>query len=200
MIEWSLRAFAACDPVCRVIVAAPPELVEELAGRLGEGVDVLPGGATRAQSVTNALAAVDTELVAIHDAARPFVTAELLKALLARLEAAPEAAAIIAAAPLADTVKRVRAALDVDNKSNAALVVECTEDRSTLWGAQTPQVFRTDALRAALAVPGEVRDAATDESMLVEAAGGRVLLHDAGAANLKVTTRIDLRLAELLLG
>jgi 2-C-methyl-D-erythritol 4-phosphate cytidylyltransferase len=72
-------------------------------------------------------------------------------------------------------------------------------DRSELWGAQTPQVFRVTALRAALEVDAEIRDAATDEAMLVEAAGGTVLLHDPGAPNIKVTTPLDLRVAELLL-
>jgi 2-C-methyl-D-erythritol 4-phosphate cytidylyltransferase len=68
-------------------------------------------------------------------------------------------------------------------------------DRRELWGAQTPQVFRTAELRAAL----DAHEAATDEAMLVEAAGGTVLLHDPGAPNLKVTTPLDLRVAEALL-
>ena len=82
---------------------------------------------------------------------------------------------------------------------DAALEIEATLDRGELWAAQTPQVFRTPALRAALAVDAAVRDTATDESMLVEAAGGRVLIHPVGTANLKVTNPHDLRLAELLL-
>lgn len=83
--------------------------------------------------------------------------------------------------------------------ADASLAIEATEDRSRLWGAQTPQVFRTEALRGALEVSAEVRDAATDEAMLVEQAGGTVLLHHCEAPNLKVTTPADLRLAELLL-
>jgi 2-C-methyl-D-erythritol 4-phosphate cytidylyltransferase len=78
-------------------------------------------------------------------------------------------------------------------------VVAETLDRSELWAAQTPQVFRTEALREALAVEEASRDAATDESMLVEAAGGAVLIHPTGPWNLKVTTPHDLRIAELLL-
>jgi len=77
--------------------------------------------------------------------------------------------------------------------------IDRTLDRAELWGAQTPQVFRTAALLGALAVDQSVRDAATDEAMLVEAAGGIVLLHDPGAPNLKVTTPLDLRVAALLL-
>jgi 2-C-methyl-D-erythritol 4-phosphate cytidylyltransferase len=68
-----------------------------------------------------------------------------------------------------------------------------------LWAAQTPQVFRAAALRTAIEVPEEARDAATDEAMLVEAAGGLVLIHPSSPSNLKVTTPTDLRLAELLL-
>ena len=74
-----------------------------------EGVVTVDGGATRAESVANALAAVETEYVAIHDAARPLLTAELLDDLVAALAADPEADAIIAAAPVTDTVKKVRA-------------------------------------------------------------------------------------------
>jgi 2-C-methyl-D-erythritol 4-phosphate cytidylyltransferase len=141
------------------------------------------------------LAAVTTELVAIHDAARPLLTPELLGALVAELADDPGAAGIIAAAPVTDTVKKVRVEFRSLRDRNSTRAVGETLDRSQLWGAQTPQVFRTKALRAAL----DAHDAATDEAMLVEAAGGTVLLHDPGAPNLKVTTPLDLRVAELLL-
>lgn len=150
---------------------------------------MVAGGATRAQSVANALAAVETELVAIHDAARPLLTPELVEDLVAALLADPEAAAAIPAAPVTDTVKLASAG-----------EVERTLDRSLLWAAQTPQVFRSEALREALAVDAATRDAATDEAMLIERAGGRVLVHPAPAENLKVTTPHDLRVAEMLLG
>ena len=201
MIEWSLDAFRACECVEAVVVAAPPGLEREL----GVDVRVLDGGATRAESVARALAAVETEVVAIHDAARPVVTPALVEALVAALAADPEAAGVIAAAPITDTVKRTAPvdwtspASSTEEGENAGLVVEGTEDRSTLWAAQTPQVFRTAALRAALEVDAAVRDAATDEATLVEAAGGKVLIHPSGPENLKVTTPHDLRLAELLL-
>ncbi|HET7507960.1 MAG TPA: 2-C-methyl-D-erythritol 4-phosphate cytidylyltransferase, partial [Solirubrobacterales bacterium] len=73
-----------------------------------------------------------------------------------------------------------------------------TEDRSQLWRAQTPQVFRTDALREALAA-AERPEEATDEAMLIESAGGIVLIHPVAEQNLKVTTPLDLKVAELLL-
>ena len=75
----------------------------------------------------------------------------------------------------------------------------CMAERERLWAAQTPQVFRTEGLRAALAGDPERVAAATDEAMLVEAAGGRVLIHPSPSENLKMTTPLDLSLAELLL-
>jgi len=200
MIEWSLDAFRACESVRSIVVAAPPGHAHDLAGH---DLGVVAGGATRAQSVANALEAVATELVAIHDAARPLLTPGLVEELVARLDSAPDADAAIAAVPIADTVKRVaggtRPALTPYKGANAGLVVEATLDRSRLWAAQTPQLFRVEALRAALDVDAGVRDAATDEAMLVEAAGGTVLVHPVAAENFKVTTPLDLRVAELLL-
>jgi 2-C-methyl-D-erythritol 4-phosphate cytidylyltransferase len=204
MIEWSLAAFRGCDSVQAVVVAAPPRW-ERDSGVLGAGARVVAGGATRAESVANALAAVGTEVVAIHDAARPLVTAALVEELVATLAANPGAAGVIPAAPVTDTLKRsagshrTNPASTTEEVVDAGPVVAGTEDRSTLWAAQTPQVFRTEALRAALAVDAATRDAATDEAMLVEAAGGTVLIHPSGPENLKVTTPHDLRLAELLL-
>jgi 2-C-methyl-D-erythritol 4-phosphate cytidylyltransferase len=182
MIAWSLDAALAAGSVASVVVAVPAAHEHGLDGT--PRVVCVDGGATRAESVANALAAVETEFVAIHDAARPLVTAELFDRLVAELAAAPEADAIIAAAPVTDTVKKVE----------GSRIVE-TLDRSQLWGAQTPQVFRTEALRKAL----DAAEGATDEAMLIEAAGGTVLIHDPGAPNLKVTTPLDLRVAEILL-
>ena len=200
MIEWSLDALRACESVRSIVVACPPGHVH---GLDGDDLDVVPGGATRAHSVANALAVVETELVAIHDAARPLLTPELVEELVARLDADPGAVAVIPAGPVIDTVKQTvkgtRPALTTQEGANAGLVVETTLDRSRLWAVQTPQVFRVEALRAALDVEPERRDAATDEAMLVEAAGGTVLIHPTPGENLKVTTPLDLRIAELLL-
>jgi 2-C-methyl-D-erythritol 4-phosphate cytidylyltransferase len=197
MIEWSIEAFRACQSVRSIVVAAPPGHVHELAGH---DLGVVSGGATRAQSVANALEAVGTELVAIHDAARPLLTPQLVEALVARLDADPGAAGVIAAAPVTDTVKEATSApLTAYMGVNGALVVAGTLDRSRLWAAQTPQVFRAEALRVALEVDAEIRDGATDEAMLVEAAGGRVLIEPSSGENLKVTTPLDLQVAELLL-
>jgi len=193
MVAWSLDACRACGVVSAIVVAVPAGHEHGLDGV--DGLVVVDGGSTRAESVSNALAAVDTEYVAIHDAARPLLTAALLEALVSELAADPEADAIIAAAPLTDTVKKVRVEFPLEGNGKSTRVIRDTLDRSELWGAQTPQVFRTAALRAALDADAE----ATDEAMLVEAAGGKVLLHDPGVPNLKITTPVDLRMAELLL-
>jgi 2-C-methyl-D-erythritol 4-phosphate cytidylyltransferase len=204
MLEWSVAAMRAAAGVRSIVVACPPGHVHELGGH---DLGVVEGGATRSQSVANALEAVGTELVAIHDAARPLVTPELVEGVIATLSGDPDAAGAIAATPVTDTIKRALPIpptdstmkdLGVHGPPNPS-IVEATVDRDGLWAAQTPQVFRVEALRAALAGDQGGIEAATDEAMLVEAAGGRVLIHPAPPENLKVTTPLDLRIAELLL-
>lgn len=189
MVEWSLAAMRAAAGVGTIVVACPPDHASE---PKGDDLVVVEGGATRARSVANALAVVETELVAIHDAARPLVTPELVEGVIATLRADPEADGAIAAAPIADTLKRVAT-------EGTPIAIETTVDREGLWAAQTPQVFRIDALRRALDADSASVEAATDEAMLVEVAGGRVLIHPSPAQNLKVTARPDLDLAGLLL-
>jgi len=203
LVEWSIAAFRACESVRSIVVACPPGHVHEMDGpELG----AVEGGATRAKSVANALQAVGTELVAVHDAARPLITPELIDEVVATLAADPGAAGAIAAAPVTDTIKQ---AADGDEPGCNALrppegkrtlhLIGRTLDRERLWAAQTPQVFRVQALREALAGDPERVAVATDEAMLVEVAGGRVLIHPSSGENLKVTTQLDLRLAEVLL-
>jgi 2-C-methyl-D-erythritol 4-phosphate cytidylyltransferase len=172
------------------VIAAPPGSEDAVRELIPEGLaaNVVSGGATRAESVGIGLGHVETALVAVHDAARPLVTANLIEALVAKLAAEPEVAGVIAAAPIADTVKRVG-----EDR------VLGTERRDELWAAQTPQVFRTDVLREAHGDDREQLAAATDDAMLVEQVGGTVLVERAPGSNLKVTTADDLRLAELLL-
>jgi 2-C-methyl-D-erythritol 4-phosphate cytidylyltransferase len=204
MVEWSIEAFRACACVRSIVVACPPGHVHELAG--GD-LGVVDGGATRAHSVANGLRAVGTELVAIHDAARPLLTPALIEGVIETLAAAPDADGAIAATPVTDTIKRIsvssdpeRNALSADDANKTFHRVEVTLDRERLWAAQTPQVYRADALRQAMEGDPERLEAATDEAMLIEAAGGTVLIHPASAENIKVTTPLDLKLAELLLG
>jgi 2-C-methyl-D-erythritol 4-phosphate cytidylyltransferase len=199
MVEWSIAAFRVAPPVRSIVVACPPGHAH---GLTGEDLRLVDGGATRAQSVSNALEVVDTDLVTIHDAARPLVTPDLIEEVVATLEADPDAAGAIAATPVADTIKRAAGGTSVrfriDEMQKRTLVDE-TVDRDRLWAAQTPQVFRVAALREALAGDPERVVAATDEAMLIEAAGGAVLIHPSSPENLKVTTPHDLRVAELLL-
>ena len=178
MLEWSLDVLRAVDEIEQIVVALPAG-VHAPAGTIGA-----PGGEERSHSVRAALQASFGDPVLVHDAARPLVTAELVRACLAGLG---DADAAIAAAPLADTVKEGEA------------FVERTLDRSRLWAVQTPQVFRRDVLERALDQPDDVLAAATDDAALVEALGGRVRLVPAPRTNLKVTTPEDLRLAEALL-
>ncbi|HEU4945320.1 MAG TPA: 2-C-methyl-D-erythritol 4-phosphate cytidylyltransferase [Solirubrobacterales bacterium] len=186
LVEWSIAAFGSAPSVGPIVVAFPPGHARE---HSSPDFEVVDGGATRAHSVSNALQAVGTELVTIHDAARPLVTTELIEDVVATLMADPGAAGAIAATPVTDTIKRV-----------GDMAIEATLPRELLWAAQTPQVFRVEALREALVANPDAMAVATDEAMIVEAAGGRVLIHPAPAENLKVTTPLDLRLAELLLG
>jgi 2-C-methyl-D-erythritol 4-phosphate cytidylyltransferase len=197
MVEWSIEAFRACGSVRSIVVAAPPGHIGNLSGH---DLAVVSGGATRAQSVANALEVVGTAYVAIHDAARPLLTPALLEALVADLDAAPEAAGVIAAAPVADTIKRTqsRGSFVRDIRTKEPRNVIETVDRAELWAAQTPQLFRTVALREALAAAERPKEA-TDEAMLVEWNGGGVLIHPVAEQNLKVTTSLDLRVAELVL-
>jgi 2-C-methyl-D-erythritol 4-phosphate cytidylyltransferase len=185
MVEWSIAALRLAAGVRSIVVACPPGHVHELGG---QDLGVVEGGATRSQSVANALEVVGTDLVAIHDAARPLVTPALVEGVVATLAADSEADGAIAATPVTDTIKRATGG-----------AVDATVARASLWAAQTPQAFRVEALRAALQGDPERLAAATDEAMLVEAAGGRVLIHPAPPENLKVTTPTDLKLAELLL-
>ena len=206
MVEWSIDAFRACGSVRSIVVAAPPGHVDELAGHPDLGV--VPGGATRAQSVANALEAVGTELVAIHDAARPLVTPELVEALVARLDADPEAAGVIAAAPVTDTVKQATGsptmgsspAFPSHGTENAGLVGRAERSiAARLWAAQTPQVFRTEALREALAVDPEAHGRRYRRGDAGRGGGGDGADPPVPAQNFKVTTPLDLRVAELLL-
>jgi 2-C-methyl-D-erythritol 4-phosphate cytidylyltransferase len=180
MLEWSVEVLAqVCD---QVVVALPPG-VHAPAGTIG-----VVGGAERSLSVKAALAASSGDPVLVHDAARPLLTAELAQACLDALDARDLDAAI-AAAPVTDTIK----------EAGADHVVARTLDRSRLWAIQTPQAFRRAALERALGQPDEVVAAATDDAALVEALGGRVGIVEAPRENLKITTPLDLALAERLL-
>jgi 2-C-methyl-D-erythritol 4-phosphate cytidylyltransferase len=182
LVHWSTEVLrAVCD---RVVVAVPAGYE-----RAEEGPDRVVGGASRSESVRNALAAApEAEIAVVHDAARPLVTAELVERCVAAIHA-PGVAGAVAAAPVTDTIK----------EADGAGRVLRTLDRGALWSIQTPQVFWAEPLRAALDADPATLAAATDDAGLIEAAGGTVAIVEAPAENLKVTTALDLRLAELSL-
>lgn len=177
MVQWSVDALQAVAGVEEVVVALPAG-EQAPAGTIG-----VPGGPSRSASVRAALAAGRGDPVIVHDAARPLAGKDLFHRALAELETTG-ADGVVAAAPVADTIKLA----DADGH-----VVE-TLDRSRLWAVQTPQVFRRAALEAALGDDVAVA-AATDDASLVEARGGDVRLIVGPAENIKVTTEFDLRMA-----
>jgi 2-C-methyl-D-erythritol 4-phosphate cytidylyltransferase len=184
MLQWSIDALAAMGEVQRIVVAMPPGMSAP------PGVLGVNGGATRSDSVRRALAAAgDGDPVIVHDAARPLLTPALAREVTGALQRDERAAAAIAAAPVSDTIKRV----DDDGAVSETLA------RASLWAVQTPQVFRRDALERALDVSDEQLAAATDDAWLVERSGGRVIVVNVGAENLKVTTPLDLEVAAMLL-
>jgi len=187
MLEWSVEALRSVAAIERIVVALPVEALSEAP----EGTLAVAGGTVRSASVREALRACpDGDPVLVHDAARPLAPARLFERALAQLERSG-ADAVIAAAPVSDTIKEVGA----DGRT-----VVRTLDRSKLWAVQTPQVFRRSALeRALLDASDEQLAAATDDAWLIEQAGGIVEVVESSPVNLKITTATDLTLVELLL-
>jgi 2-C-methyl-D-erythritol 4-phosphate cytidylyltransferase len=183
LLQWSLDVLGAVEEIERIVVALPAG-VEAPEGTVG-----VIGGAVRSESVLRALEVSGAgDPVLVHDAARPLLSVELVQATLAAVEQKGVDAAI-AATPVTDTIKQA---------DDEGLVTQ-TLDRAGLWAVQTPQVFRREALERALDVSEEVLAQATDDAWLIERAGGRVAIVPAPKDNLKVTTALDLELAELLL-
>jgi 2-C-methyl-D-erythritol 4-phosphate cytidylyltransferase len=186
LVAHSIRALGATREIYQLVVvvrSGQEGRFQELLARLEVLADVVPGGAERQDSVKAGLeATVGASWVVIHDAARPLVTSELVGR---GLEAARESGAAIAAVAAVDTVKVVEAGFIV-----------ATPDRSTLWNAQTPQVFRRDLL---LEAHRSAETSATDDAALLEARGVRVRVYPGAYTNLKVTTDSDLLVARALL-
>lgn len=183
MLEWSIDALKAVPAIDTIVVALP----QGWEGAAPAGTIGVPGGAHRSLSVRAALAAAAGDPVIVHDAARPLLTAAIIEDALQQLEL-HGCDAVIAAAPVTDTIKQ----------ADDGLVVH-TLERSSLWAVQTPQVFRRAALEQALSAPDDVLAVATDDAALVERAGGTVRVAAAPAENMKVTTAADMQVAELVL-
>ena len=183
VLETSCALFVAHPAVDELVLVAGgnrPQC-EAIAAACPKPCTVVQGGATRADSVHNGLAAAKGQLVAIHDAARPFASEEVITQVL---QAAAKTGAAAPAVPVKDTIK----VADKDGK------VITTPDRATLYAVQTPQCFdRALYLQALEAVSGEKASLVTDDCSLFELAGLPVTLTAGDYANLKITTKEDLQ-------
>jgi 2-C-methyl-D-erythritol 4-phosphate cytidylyltransferase/2-C-methyl-D-erythritol 2,4-cyclodiphosphate synthase len=187
ILERSVNAFLTHAAVTDVVVALPKDMADRPPAYLrntAKPLRVVAGGARRQDSVAAAFRAVSDrcDVVVVHDAARPFASVDLIARTIA---AAAESGAALAAVEARDTVKQVR-----DH------IVSATLDRRAIFLAQTPQAFRRDVLRDALAIISD----ATDEASLAEQAGHTVRVVDGEASNIKITTPEDLVMAEAISG
>ena len=188
ILQRSVDALIGHPLVRDMVVAVPPDLAAAppaYLNRRDKPIVVVEGGARRQDSVARAFARVPdgAEIIVLHDAARPLVSADLIER---TVRAAMEDGAAVAAMRATDTVKRGGA----DGR-----VIE-TLPREQVYLAQTPQAFRIDVLRDALAIAAD----ATDEATLAERAGHRVRLVEGEPSNVKITTPGDLSVAERALG
>lgn len=193
ILELSVAALAASDRIGDIVVALPQEHVDAggkaLRAAVGRPITVVAGGPRRQDSVANAFAktAKESEIILIHDAARPFVTREVIDR---AIDGAKQYGAAIAAVGVRDTVKQTR-----DTSTDGARLIRTTIPRDQVFLAQTPQAFRRDVLARALD-EGQAVDA-TDEAMLVERLGLPVHLVEGDPKNVKITTPQDLEKARL---
>jgi len=186
MIEWTVEAFTSSGLFSKVILALGPENLAKYGPAWEKaGVATAPAGATRTQSLRSAFKLVSpgARLVAVHDGARPFVDAALIKACL---EKAGECGAAVPAVPLKDTVKKTDA---------AGTVFETTPERSSLMAVQTPQCYRREVLAGILGRAASQKDY-SDESQVLEQLGIKAAVVPSSYRNIKVTTPEDLVIAE----
>jgi 2-C-methyl-D-erythritol 4-phosphate cytidylyltransferase len=186
LLEHALDGLRASGVVDAVVVAVPPALTDEAKLIFGGAAEIVAGGADRTESVRLALEAVgDAEFVLVHDAARALTPAALIVRVVRALEAGHSA--VVPGLPLADTIKAVDA--------NGAVLG--TPERAGLRAIQTPQGFRTDVLRRAYQrAAGRI---VTDDASLVEQTGTPVQIVDGDPMAFKITTPMDLLLAEAVL-
>jgi len=189
MIVHTVRAFQNCDAIRQIVVVTRQDLIlpiMDLCHQFDKVQCVMVGGNTRPDSVEiglNALSA-DMKLVAVQDGARPLITGAVIDR---TVRAAHTYGAAAPAVPVKDTVKVVKGG-----------VVESTPDRSTLQAVQTPQVFDADLLRGALAKAKADKAQITDDCSAVELMGMSVKIVEGDERNIKVTTPMDLKIAEIL--
>ncbi len=195
VLARTIDAFTACDLISEIIVAVHPDRISEFQGALrssGVAMDsilVIAGGETRQQSVANGLAAIKGahRIVAVHDGARPVVSADLIERAIHAIES-KQCDGVVVGHPSFDTLKLVDDDRIVD-----------TPDRSRYWVVQTPQVFLVDVLRAAHAAAVTDGYQGTDDASLVERNGGDVRVLEGPRENIKVTVPADLGFVEAIL-
>ena len=194
ILEHTIRAFATVDEVEQIIVATSVHWIDEVQSVLlnfkgsVRNLDVVEGGQERQDSIYNALSKIseDIDLIAVHDAVRPFISEVLIKECY---ESATRFGGAIIAVPAKDTVKKV----------GGDYIIQNTPDRSELWQAQTPQIFQKDLLKKAYDSAIHEKFTGTDDASLVERIGGSVKVVEGDRRNLKITYPIDLKVAELIL-
>ncbi len=193
VLAWTLEAALACDDIRWIGIVGQPidqAAIEGLVAAVNPDRPVvwIQGGDTRQESVSNGLAALPqtASSVLIHDGARCLVDPDLINRCA---QAVAAGAAVIAAAPVTDTIKRV----DGDG------VIQDTPDRSQLWGAQTPQGFPVQQLRDAHARAVAEGWSVTDDASLFERLGWAVQVIEASPSNIKITTPFDLTVAAAVL-
>lgn len=197
VLSHTLRVFDECLLVDAVVVVVDPGRVEEYRSAAIDPVGsakivaVVPGGPSRADSVRSGLSATpDTSsVIIVHDGARPLVTPATIAGAIEVLEDDESCAGVVVGHPSYDTLKQVDR-LDT---------VVATPDRAAIWSAQTPQVFRADALREAYERAAQSGWTGTDDASFVEHAGGRVRLFAGPRDNVKITVPEDVPVAEALL-
>lgn len=185
MLERCVDGLLSSGAVDEVVVVVGAEQLKKAAALLGPTAALVPGGAERTDSVRAGLAAVNAaDWILVHDAARPLTPPDMIARIVAELKGGRRA--VIPAIAVADTIKSVNAAGDVSG----------TPDRAGLRAVQTPQGFAADLLRRAYAAAGDV---ATDDAALVEQMGESVHVVDGDRLAFKITTALDMTLAEAIL-
>ena len=189
MIAHTVRAFQQCGAIADIVIVTRPDLIRPisaLCAQMDKVRMVVAGGKSRQESVALGLNALPkgVELAAIHDGARPLITDAVIDR---TVRAANSYGAAAPAVPVKDTIKVVRGGL-----------VTQTPDRASLQAVQTPQVFDFDLLRGALKKAAEDAAAVTDDCSAVERLGMAVKIVEGDERNLKVTTPMDLKIAEML--
>ena len=192
ILERTLLPFLACGEIGEIVISAAGEIIGQVAGitermTADRRIRVVKGGKERQDSVWNGLAALsgESEIVAVHDGIRPFITPLLIGECI---RAAERWGAVTVMRPLKETVK----AVEKDR------VIE-TLDRSKLWIAQTPQVFRTALIREAHERARSEGYYGTDDCILVERLGYAVHVVEGSDMNIKITTPADLKIAGAIL-